>query len=245
MNDNISEIKDNYRSIREEIVRTAKRCGRDADSIRIVAVTKTHPAAVIDAGLQGGIRIIGESKVQEAEQKLPQLKERYEEFHFIGHLQKNKINKLLFLNPDLIHSIDKLSTAEALNRALEREHRRQAILIQINTSGEESKFGLPADYKVIKDFVKEVSKLEALEVKGLMTIGKFTDNEDEIRSCFRLLKKNFEALREEGISGIKMEILSMGMTDDYLIAIEEGANMLRIGTAIFGQRPAKKPETEN
>ncbi|MBW6516734.1 MAG: YggS family pyridoxal phosphate-dependent enzyme [Candidatus Cloacimonetes bacterium] len=242
MNDkniDLNSIETNYREILDNVSRAAERAGRDASEIKIVAVTKTHSPEVIDAGIRAGISIIGESKVQEAEKKLPQLKEKYQEFHFIGHLQKNKINKLLSLEPALIHSIDKISTAKALNNALEREDRQQKILIQINTSGEESKFGLPADQVIIKEFVRQVSLFERLEISGLMTIGKFTDDRKEIRQCFSLLRQYFESLKEETIPGVKMEILSMGMTEDYEIAVEEGATMLRIGTAIFGQRLEK------
>jgi len=233
-------LRDNYREIEEKIATTAAKAGISSKTIRIVAVTKTHPVEVIDAGLRAGIRIIGENKVQEAEAKIPELQEPFEEFHYIGHLQKNKVNKLLRLRPSLIHSIDKLKTAESLNRSLAREGQQQKVLIQVNTSGEESKFGLPADYPLLRDFAGKLSELKHLEVFGLMTIGKFTDNEREIRECFILLRRYFESLQKEDISGIRMEILSMGMSGDYLIAVEEGANLLRIGTAIFGQRNYNK-----
>lgn len=233
----IQEIRENYSKVKEKVAEAAVKAGTGIDRIKIVAVTKSHPPEVIDAGLKAGISLIGENKVQEAEKKLPLLAEQYEEFHYIGHLQKNKINKLLKLQPALIHSIDKFKTAEVLNKSLEKEDRFQDILIQVNTSGEESKYGLPADYDTVKDLVYRISELERIKIKGLMTIGKFTEDEKEIRKCFSLLRHFFESFRSELPAGVKMEILSMGMSSDYLIAVEEGATMLRIGTAIFGERP--------
>ena len=234
------KLRENYNKIEEKIATTAAKAGLTSEKIQIVAVTKTHRVEVIDAGLRAGIKIIGENKVQEAESKLPKLQESYDEFHYIGHLQKNKVNKLLRLRPDLIHSIDKLKTARSLNSSLEREGFRQKILIQVNTSGESSKFGLPADYPLIRDFVGALTEMKQLEILGLMTIGKFTDNEREIRNCFVMLRDFFTSLQSERISGVEMKILSMGMSGDYLLAVEEGANLLRIGTAIFGERNYSK-----
>lgn len=229
-------IRANYLQIKEQIRKAATRKGIDPSSVGVIGVTKSHPPEVIDAGIRAGVKIIGENKVQEAEEKFPLLRESYEEFHYIGHLQKNKINKLLRLNPVLIHSIDKFSTAKKLNDSLEMLDRQQEILIQVNTSGEESKFGIPADYSKVRDFVRHIGSLKRLRIRGLMTIGKFTDNEREVRDCFSLLRFFFESLKREDITGVRMEVLSMGMTNDYPIAVEEGANLLRIGTALFGSR---------
>ena len=239
------EIRATYEEIRGKRGDSARKAGVDPASIQVVAVTKSHSPVVIDAGLRAGIRIIGENKVQEAESKLPLLQEKFAEFHFIGHLQKNKINKLLPLHPTLIHSIDKLSTAQSLEKSLEREEQQQKILIQVNTSGEESKSGLPADYEQLRETIYQISLLKRLQIKGLMTIGKFTENEKEVRECFALLRRFYEKLRGERIAGVEMEILSMGMTDDYQLAVEEGATMLRIGTALFGKRLYSKSNEEN
>jgi hypothetical protein len=230
------EIAENYARVLEKIAEAAKRGGSDPSAIKVVGVTKSHSPEIVDAGIKAGLKIIGENRVQEAEKKLPLLSEPYEEFHYIGHLQKNKINKLLALKPALIQSIDKLTTAESLNRSLEREDRKQSILIQVNTSGEESKYGVPADYGELKELIYRISLLERLKIRGLMTIGKFTDEEAEIRKCFSLLRNYYESLNEEGISGVVMEVLSMGMSNDYQIAVEEGANLVRIGTALYGIR---------
>ena len=139
---------------------------------------------MIDEALKAGITHIGENKIQEAAQKIPLLKEKYQEFHFIGHLQSNKIKKLMALKPALIHSIDKYETAEKLNEYLKNADRRQNILIQINTSGEESKFGI--EPQVTLDFIEKISKLKYLKILGLMTIGKFTSDENEIREKFNM-----------------------------------------------------------
>ncbi|HHE40377.1 MAG TPA: YggS family pyridoxal phosphate-dependent enzyme [Candidatus Cloacimonetes bacterium] len=227
-------IKENIVEIKKRITSAALRVNRDPAEIKLLAVTKTHPVETIKTALESGVDFIGENRIQEAEDKLPKLENLYKEFHFIGHLQSNKIKKLMSLNPALIHSIDKLSTASKLNDYLELNDLCQDILIQINTSGEASKFGIEPEDAI--SFTKELSKLENLNVKGLMTIGMFTDDEQTIRACFRKLKDIFDQLKNEQIPEISMQYLSMGMTNDFEIAIEEGANIVRIGSAIFGNR---------
>ena len=227
-------IKERIDKLRIQINTVAELIGKNPESIKLIAVTKTRTSETIDSALKSGIEFIGENKVQEAEQKLPLLKEKYKEFHFIGHLQSNKIPKLMKLNPAMIHSIDKFSTAEKLNAYLSKKNKKQDILIQVNTSEEQSKFGIHPDETL--DFIKKISSLSNLKIKGLMTIGIFSDNEKKIRNCFQILRKIFEKIKAEKISNVEMKYLSMGMSGDFEIAIQEGANIIRIGTAIFGKR---------
>ena len=230
----VESIPRNIEILKQRIKNAAQKAGREPSGIKLVTVTKTHPPELIDIALKSSIRFIGENRIQEAAEKIPLIKEKFEEFHFIGHLQSNKIPKLMKLNPALIHSIDKFSTTEKLNVFLIQKNKEQDILIQINTSFEESKFGIEPDKAI--DFVKEVSGLSNLNIKGLMTIGKFTDDKNEIRKCFRTLKKIFDEIKLRKIKNVEMKYLSMGMTNDFEIAIEEGANIVRIGSAIFGER---------
>ena len=227
-------IKERIEKLRIRINTVVELVGRNPESIKLIAVTKTRTSETIDSALKSGIEFIGENKVQEAEQKLPLLKEKYKEFHFVGHLQSNKISKLMKLNPALIHSIDKFSTAEKLNEYLSKKDKKQDILIQVNTSEEQSKFGIKPDETL--DFIKKIGSLSNLNITGLMTIGIFSDNEKKIRNCFQILRKLFEKIKAEKIPNIEMKYLSMGMTNDFEIAIQEGANIIRIGTAIFGTR---------
>jgi len=227
-------IRNNIEYINDIIQNTCKKTGRDPQEIKLLAVTKTQPVTVIEKALEAGISCIGENKIQEAETKLSLLKDKYSEFHFIGHLQSNKIKKLISLKPSLIQSLDSLLTIRKLNDHLIKENIIQDILIQVNTSGEESKFGIEPD-EVIK-FISQTEIFQNIRIKGLMTIGMFTSDRELVRGCFRSLKRLFEELKNCNLGNVEMEYLSMGMTNDYIIAIEEGANILRIGSAIFGPR---------
>ncbi len=228
------DIAENIKNIKTEINQIAERCGRNPKEIILVAVSKTKPVSLIEQALENGVSIIGENKVQEATEKIPLLKGKYKEFHFIGHLQTNKIKKLLQLHPDLIHSVDKIKTAKKIDDLLKDSSRKQNILIEVNTSGEESKFGIKPNE--VKAFCKELKNFNNIKVTGLMTVGKLTDNQDEIRECFKTLKNLYDELKSE-CSDFKY--LSMGMSGDFKIAIEEGSNMVRIGSAIFGKRVYK------
>jgi pyridoxal phosphate enzyme (YggS family) len=227
-------IAENIEKLNKRIENTAEKVKRDPSEIKLLAVTKTHSVSIIEEALAHGIEYIGENRIQEAEEKISFLKDKIREFHFIGHLQSNKIKKLMKLKPALIHSIDKLSTACKLNEHLDELQKKQDILIQVNTSAEISKFGIDPDDTT--SFIREVAKLENLQIMGLMTIGMFTSDETIIRKCFQTLRRLFEEIKRENIPGVKMKFLSMGMTDDFEIAIEEGANIIRIGSAIFGAR---------
>lgn len=227
-------IEKNIDALKQRIVLVTQRIGKKADDILLVAVTKTHPAEEIDIALRHGITHIGENKVQEAEDKLPLLKEPYAGFHFVGHLQSNKIHALLRLNPYLIHSVDSLELAEKLNAALEKSGKVQEILLQVNTTGEESKSGMEPE--ALTDMAEQIAKLKNIKIMGLMTIGKLVEQPEEGRIYFTKLRDLFIKLKAKNIPNVQMQWLSMGMTDDFEIAIEEGANLIRIGSAIFGAR---------
>lgn len=227
-------IKENLEKLEKKIAAAAKKSGRTLAEVKLLVVTKTHPVELIRQALEAGAQNIGENKIQEAEAKIPQLQGEYAEFHFIGHLQSNKIKKLIPLRPELIHSIDKLSTARKLNNYLAKHNLQQNILIQVNCSGESSKFGI--DPSELDDFLAEISKLTNLKIQGLMTIGLNSEDEAKVRAGFKLLKQLFKSVQTEKYPNVEMKYLSMGMTHDFVWAIEEGANLIRIGSAIFGAR---------
>ena len=227
------DIKQNIASLKQEIETLATALGRK-DPITLLAVTKTHPVELIEAALAAGIEHIAENKVQEAMRKLPMIGTAYKGFHFIGHLQTNKINQLLALKPYLIHSIDSVYVAEKLHLALGRTNRTQDVLIQVNTTREEQKSGVT--FENARDTIWQIAAFSTLRIKGLMTIGKLHPNPETSRPYFKMLKELFDEFQKEDIPGLQMQHLSMGMSHDWKIAIEEGSNMVRIGSAIFGER---------
>lgn len=223
-------IIENYNKIREEIKNIPGKTGADHDDIKIVAVSKTFPATVIQQAIDQGLALFGENKIQEAKQKIPELKGGFT-FHLVGHLQSNKAKEAVQLF-DLIHSIDKFSTAEKVNAEAEKINKTQKILIQVNTSAEDSKSGTETENAV--NLIKDILTLRNISILGLMTIGPFTDDKNRIRQSFGMLR---ELLIEANARlGTDMKELSMGMSSDYKIAVEEGATLLRIGSAIFGHR---------
>ena len=227
------DIRLRIEEVEQRIVKAAERAGRNRNDIKLLAVTKTHGVDVIKAALSAGIEFIGENKVQEAGTKIPLLKGLYKEFHYIGHLQTNKINKLLSLDPTLIHSIDNQHLAEKLNARLAAASKIQNILLQVNTSGEESKFGVTPE--AAAELAGKILECDNINLIGLMTIGRFTENEKELRASFSLLRSLQEQLIRE-YPELKLKWLSMGMSNDFEIAVDEGANLLRLGTVLFGAR---------
>ncbi|OQY98507.1 MAG: YggS family pyridoxal phosphate enzyme [Candidatus Brocadia sp. UTAMX2] len=226
-------IKENLEQVRQNIANTARKAGKRPEDITLVMATKTVEPERIRQAIRAGGNIIGENKVQEALKKYEVLKDEDAEWHFIGHLQTNKVKDVLKF-ADMIHSVDRLSLVEKLDQRLQQEGRSLDILIQVNTSHEESKYGVAPEDAV--SLVKQTAKYDTLRVLGLMTIGLFTKDEIKIRQCFKVLKGIHDTLINEAINRVQMKYLSMGMSGDYQIAIEEGANMVRIGTAIFGAR---------
>lgn len=226
----IMSIIDNYRRIRDDIDAVARSCGRDPGDIRIIAVSKNFSAGIVQEAIDGGILLFGENRVQEAKGKIPLLRGDCA-FHMVGHLQSNKARDAVALF-EVIHSIDSVGTAERLNAEAERAGKRQKILVQVNASGEESKSGV--DPRSAMELAAAVTALGSIELRGLMTMAPFTDDEDVIRNSFGATRELLG--RINGELGLHLEELSMGMSSDYRVAVEEGATMVRIGTAIFGNR---------
>lgn len=220
----MSDINKNLIKVREDIRKVAIKANRDPDLIRLVAVTKTFPVEVITEAIEAGVRAIGENRVQEAYQKYKVIGNKAE-WHLIGHLQRNKAKMAVEIF-DLIHSVDSLRIAEEINKCALRINKIQDILIQVNVSGEVSKFGIRSDH--LKGFLKEVASLDNIRVRGLMTIAPITDDPEDTRPYFRDLRR----LADD----IGMEYLSMGMSGDFNVAIEEGSNIVRLGTILFGHR---------
>ncbi len=228
----MSTIEENIQNVKENIAKSAEKAGKNPEEIVLVAVSKTVEPERIREALKCGINIIGENRVQEAEEKFKQIPDEFEK-HLVGHLQTNKAKKAVELF-DMIQSLDSLKLAEELSKRALQKGKIMDVLVETNTSAESTKYGLKPDE--VLDFVKQISSFEGIKVKGLMTVGLFSSDLDLVRPCFKELKGLFHELKDENIPNIEMKYLSMGMTQDYEVAIEEGANMVRIGTAIFGGR---------
>lgn len=228
-------IIDNINIIQERINRACINSGRNPNEVKLLLATKTVPAERIKISLQSGNTLIAENKVQELKEKYEALKEIPHTNHFIGHLQTNKIKDILKYDVTCIQSLDRLDLAEKLHQRLQFENKSIEVLIQVNTSFEESKFGVSPDKAI--ELVKQVAKLGTLKIKGLMTIGLLSAEAEKVRKCFRLLKEIQQQAITLNIPNVEMKELSMGMSGDLETAIEEGATIIRVGTAIFGIRP--------
>ncbi|HIC8754765.1 YggS family pyridoxal phosphate-dependent enzyme [Elizabethkingia anophelis] len=229
-----NHIINNLQNTLQRIETACIRSNRSPDEVRLLLATKTVPVNRIKQALVAGSTLIAENKVQELKEKYDDLKEIPHTNHFIGHLQTNKIKDILKYDVSCIQSLDRIDLAEKLQQRLEAEGRTIDVLIQINTSGEESKFGIHPEKAL--ELVKQVSELSALKIKGLMTIGLFSAETEKVRTCFRLLKELQQQIISHNIPGVEMNELSMGMSGDLETAVEEGATIVRVGTAIFGQR---------
>ena len=230
----MSHILNNLVQIKTRIAEACKHAGRNPDEIKLLLATKTVSTENIKIALETGEYLIGENKAQEVKEKYDGLKDIVHEKHFIGYLQKNKIKDILKYDVSCIQSIDRIDLAEKLHQRLEKEQRKMHILIQVNTSAEESKFGVSPESAI--DLVKQISQFETLKIKGLMTIGLFSSEEEKVRKCFKILKTLQQEIISQNIPNVEMKELSMGMSGDLEIAIQEGATIIRVGTAIFGQR---------
>lgn len=231
-------IRANITRITENIRKKALLCGRNADDIKLMAVTKTVADDRIIEALDAGITVIGENYVQEALRKKenPELAQKSAEWHMIGHLQTNKAKYVVRLF-DMIQSVDRLELAVELDKRSRAIGKITRILIEIDTGGEVTKSGVSEEAAI--DLIKAVAPLENLAIEGLMTIPPWFDDPEDARPYFVALRKLKEKIESAAIPRISMKELSMGMTDDYLVAIEEGATIVRIGRGIFGERAAK------
>jgi pyridoxal phosphate enzyme (YggS family) len=225
-------LEENIKSIWSRIEKAAAKIGKSQKDIKLVAVTKTVEVEKIKEAIKCGIQIIGENRVQEAESKFDQITEKVEK-HLVGHLQTNKAKKAVELF-DLIQSVDSQHLAQEVSKRADQMGKVMDVLVEINTSGEKTKFGIDPDE--VFSLIKSISHLEGIKIRGLMTIGLLSDNPEDTRPCFRKLKSIFERIKSENIPHVEMRYLSMGMTNDFEVAIQEGANMVRIGTGIFGPR---------
>ncbi len=230
----MSTIAERLHRIKKTIHTVCLKTGREPESVNLLLATKTvAPELIQQAFSTNSLNYVGENKVQELAQKHSFLNDENVRFHFIGHLQTNKVKEVLKY-ADCIHSVDRLRLVQALDKQLQKEGRSIDILLQVNTSCENSKFGVSPEDAL--SFARTVSAYDTLKVKGLMTIGLFSAETGQVRKCFRLLRNLKEKISEMDLPNTEMSDLSMGMSGDFETAIEEGATMVRIGTALFGQR---------
>ena len=220
---------DNIKRVLDRIREAEKRYGREVGDVTLVAITKTRSADVVAEAVRAGLFDIGENRVQEAEQKFSEVDIDFKR-HLVGHLQTNKVKKALEIF-DVIHSIDSLKLASKIASLGGNE---KELLLEVNSSEEESKFGVTPDAAI--EMLGEIAETTGLTINGLMTVGPMSDDENVIRPAFKKLKSLFDRAASSNIRGVNMNYLSMGMTNDFEIAIEEGSNMVRIGRALFGER---------
>lgn len=228
-------IKENMELVREQLAAACVRAGRNSADVRLVAIAKTMPVEAVAEALVAGQSLIGESYVQEFVDKVEAIAEPVE-WHFVGGLQTNKV-KYLAGKVALIHSVDRLSLAEEINRQWGKSGRTADILIQVNLGHEASKSG--TDENQLEALVRQVAQLEHVRIRGLMTLPPYCDDPEDVRPFFRRLRELARYMDGLGLAGVGMGELSMGMTHDFEVAIEEGATLIRVGTAIFGPRRPK------
>jgi pyridoxal phosphate enzyme (YggS family) len=229
-----AEIKSNLETVHADIDAACKRSGRDKCEVKLIAVSKTKPFEQLLAAYNAGERVFGENKVQEICAKYERIDEMPGAvFHMIGHLQTNKVRQVID-KVAMIHSVDSLHLAETIDREAAKAGIRMDILIEVNVAGEDSKFGIACDET--EKLVRECAKLDNVHVCGLMTIAPFVEDSEQNRQVFKNLKQLCVDLKAKNIDNTDMDVLSMGMTGDYQVAIEEGATMIRVGTGIFGAR---------
>jgi len=225
-------LYDNYKEVQANIIKACEKVGRNPDEVTLIAVSKTKPLSDIEELIACGVKEFGENKPQEMKQKIEEVSTPVN-FHLIGHLQTNKV-KYVVGKAVLIHSVDSMHLAEAIEKESAKKDIITDILIEVNMAEEETKFGLSA--KDTESLVREISSLPHIRIKGLMTIAPFVDDPEENRPVFRAMKELLLDIKSKNIDNVDMNILSMGMTNDYMVAVEEGSTMVRVGTAIFGAR---------
>ena len=225
-------LADNLRQVQANIEKACKSVGRDPSEVTLVAVSKTKPVEMLMEAYDAGARVFGENKVQEIMDKYDHIPSDVQ-WHMIGHLQRNKV-KYIVDKVSMIHSVDSLRLAETIEQEAAKKDVKVPILLEVNVAEEESKFGLKMDE--VLPLIHEISSFRHIEIKGLMTIAPFVDDPEDNREVFRKLKKLSVDIAAKNINNTTMSVLSMGMTGDYQVAIQEGATMVRVGTGIFGAR---------
>lgn len=229
-------LKENLKIVEQNIQKACDAAGRDRSEVTLIAVSKTKPVDMLQEIYDENVRDFGENKVQEMCDKMDVLPEDIR-WHMIGHLQTNKV-KYIVGRTELIHSVDSLRLAQEISRQAVRKNVSVSILVEVNIAEEESKFGIHKEDAIA--LVKEISSLPNIEIQGLMTIAPFVENPEDNRPYFREIKQLSVDIANQNIDNISMNVLSMGMTGDYMVAIEEGATMVRVGTGIFGERNYNK-----
>lgn len=229
----MSRITDNIDHVEKRIAEACERAGRPRESVQLIAVSKTKPVSDLMEALNYGHNVFGENKVQEIRDKVEAMGTEGIHWHMIGHLQANKVKYLIGV-VDLIHSVDNDKLAAEIEKQAAKHDVVMDVLCEVNMAGEETKFGLKPEETM--DFVKRISELPHLKVRGLMTIAPYTEDPESNRVYFKGLRELKDRINAEHIPGVDMDTLSMGMTGDYEVAIEEGATLVRVGTGIFGER---------
>lgn len=225
-------IRENIVQVEGNITRACERCGRKPEEVILITVSKTKPVSMIEEAYQAGVRDFGENKVQELVDKAQTLPDDIR-WHMIGHLQRNKV-KYIVDKVYLIHSVDSLRLAQEISKEAIRKNVEVNILIEVNAAGEESKFGVnPKDAQAL---IRGISALQGIHIQGLMTIAPYTEHPEDNRKYFAALRQLAVDINKENIDNVNMSVLSMGMTGDYEVAVEEGATFVRVGTGIFGER---------
>lgn len=225
-------IKENLRQVEEAITASCNKAGRNREEVTLIAVSKTKPIPLLKEAYEAGARDFGENKVQELLDKIPQMPDDVR-WHMIGHLQRNKV-KYIVDKVYLIHSVDTLRLAEEISREALKKQVEVNILVEVNVALEESKFGTTVNDAIT--LVEDIARLPAIHIKGLMTIAPFVENPEFNREYFQKLKQLAVDIMQKSVDNVSMNILSMGMTGDYKVAVEEGATYVRVGTGIFGER---------
>ena len=230
-------IPENIAVVHERIAEAARRAGRHPEDVALMAVSKTHPPERIREAYATGLRLFGENRVQEFAGKAGALGDLAgAEWHMIGHLQTNKAGKAVEVF-SAVDSVDSVKLAEKLDAAARTAGKKLSALIEINVGGEAAKSGVAPDSKELEELLLAAPRFEALEFRGLMTVPPFTDDPEDARPYFRRLREFRDAVAARKLSAIKMDVLSMGMSHDFEVAISEGSTCVRVGTAIFGERP--------
>lgn len=225
-------LKDNFETVEKKVVQACERSGRDRSEVTLIAVSKTKPVEMLREVYDAGARDFGENKVQEICEKYDQLPSDIK-WHMIGHLQRNKVKQVID-KAAMIHSVDSYRLAQEISVQAQKKGLSIPILIEVNIAGEESKFGIAANDTI--QLVEEIAVLPNLKIQGLMTIAPYVVDAEENRLYFRQIKQLSVDIKNKNIDNVSMDVLSMGMTGDYEVAIEEGATMVRVGTGIFGAR---------
>ncbi|MDO4600722.1 MAG: YggS family pyridoxal phosphate-dependent enzyme [Eubacteriales bacterium] len=225
-------IQENLKKVKENIEKSCAASGREREEVTLIAVSKTKPVSMLMEAYDCGQRIFGENKVQEIMDKYEQMPDDVQ-WHMIGHLQRNKV-KYIVDKVAMIHSVDSLRLAETIEQEAAKKNVVVPVLVEVNVAQEESKYGLSPEE--VLPFLEKVAHYSHLQVQGLMTIAPFVENPEENREVFHKLRKLSVDIREKNINNITMSVLSMGMTGDYQVAVQEGATMVRVGTGIFGER---------